>query len=770
MLHYILQVVTFQLLFLIIYDVCLKKETFFNLNRVYLLLTAVLSIVIPFIKIDRIKTVIAEDFVINLPEVIIGNASERVSAIDPQIAMQAGINIQPEPMSVLNILLISGMCITTTLLLSKFINLFWLMSKNPKRWKGNLVIVSLRNSTKAFSFFHYVFLGALLNAEEKSTILDHETVHVQHKHSWDLLFFELMKILLWFNPLIYMYQIRIAAQHEFIADAKAVKRHNRSQYYDNLLAQVFETQQFSFVNPFFKQSLIKKRILMLNRSKSKQISMLKYLLLIPSLFVMLVYTSSYAQEQETHLTETIEISELQELTDKELYNKYYAQFSAMFDSKADVMAYFKAHLQDDSKYILSRENVMQLKAFKSILTDRYSDGKKNQTTKTEFEDTTYPITYQDYLDYKQTQEAKLNWEGRITDGMLRLVMDSGGMTPDQKAKLQKKMDLLEKDDFYKGILVVTSDGKTSMVIHDSNSDKIQTPIVDVQDEIRVSHIEESIDVPFSVIDEVPTYTFCDSLKTNEERKTCMVEGITKHVTKKFNTKMAMELGLTGRVRIHVMFKIDKDGFVTNINARAPHPDLETEAKRVIGELPQFIPGKQKGKTVNVPYSLPIIFQVNSDVKAFDTSNPTDSTNYETFGKVLKTTSKNQSEGIPFSTVDEVPMYDSCAQHSTQEGKKRCVGQEVSRFVNKEFNLDLASKLNLVGKQRINVLFKIDKNGVVFGARARAPHPELETEAMRVVNSLPRFTPGKMNGKPVIVNYSLPILFEFTPFSSNDNKN
>ncbi len=769
MLHYILQVVTFQLLFLIIYDVCLKKETFFNLNRVYLLLTAVLSIVIPFIKIDRIKTVIAKDFVINLPEVIIGNASERVSAIDPQIAMQAGINIQPEPMSVLNILLVSGMCITTTLFLIKFINLFWLMSKNPKRWKGNLVIVSLRNSTKAFSFFHYVFLGALLNAEEKQTILDHETVHVQHKHSWDLLFFELMKILFWFNPLIYMYQIRIAAQHEFIADAKAVKRHNRSQYYDNLLTQVFETQQFSFVNPFFKQSLIKKRILMLNRSKSKQISMLKYLLLIPSLFVMLVYTSSYAQEQETHLTETIEISELQELPSKELKERLYRELVEMEENGKSFFEIANFVMKDEDVYIKTREQYFRFEVFVKYISDRTLKTKSEDGTLTDKDLELYQNvsnepkrTYKEYLDWKKTDEAKVIWENQAKGGMLRLVVNKGGsgMTDDEKKRFQEKLDLLDHDDSYKGLLVVPIEGGAIIRINGIKTDEI----------IEVSEIDKSIDVPFSVIDEVPTYTFCDSLKTNEERKTCMVEGITKHVTKKFNTKMAMELGLTGRVRINVIFKIDENGFVKDVRARAPHPDLETEAKRVIGELPQFIPGKQKGKTVNVPYSLPIIFQVNSDAKTFDTSNPTDSTNYETFGKVLKTTSKNQSEGIPFSTVDEVPMYDSCAQHSTQEGKKRCVGQEISRFVNKEFNLDLASKLNLVGKQRINVLFKIDKNGVVFGARARAPHPELETEAIRVVNSLPRFTPGKMNGKPVIVNYSLPILFEVTPFSSNDNKN
>ena len=75
--------------------------------------------------------------------------------------------------------------------------------------------------------------------------------------------------------------------------------------------------------------------------------------------------------------------------------------------------------------------------------------------------------------------------------------------------------------------------------------------------------------------------------------------------------MAKELGLSGRQRISVFFKVDKKGKVTSIGARAPHPALEEEAKRVIGLLPQFIPGTQRGKAVTVPYSLPILFEVNS---------------------------------------------------------------------------------------------------------------------------------------------------------------
>jgi protein TonB len=73
--------------------------------------------------------------------------------------------------------------------------------------------------------------------------------------------------------------------------------------------------------------------------------------------------------------------------------------------------------------------------------------------------------------------------------------------------------------------------------------------------------------------------------------------------------LANELGLSGRQRIYVKFKIDKFGDVVDVIARAPHPKLEEEAVKVITSLPHMIPGKQRGVPVGVVYSLPIIFRV-----------------------------------------------------------------------------------------------------------------------------------------------------------------
>jgi protein TonB len=128
------------------------------------------------------------------------------------------------------------------------------------------------------------------------------------------------------------------------------------------------------------------------------------------------------------------------------------------------------------------------------------------------------------------------------------------------------------------------------------------------EDLDIEEVEEDIEVPFSVIENVPIFPGCDK-GDNAQRRKCMSQKITKFVQRKFNTDLAGDLGLSGRQRISVIFKIDKNGDVVGVRARAPHPRLVKEATRVVNLLPKMKPGKQRGKAVVVPYSLPIIFQV-----------------------------------------------------------------------------------------------------------------------------------------------------------------
>jgi len=134
--------------------------------------------------------------------------------------------------------------------------------------------------------------------------------------------------------------------------------------------------------------------------------------------------------------------------------------------------------------------------------------------------------------------------------------------------------------------------------------------IDEIEEMEVDE-EEIADVPFAVIEDVPIYPGCENELNNNAKKECMSQKVQKFVVGRFDTNLAGELGLEGRQRISVQFKIDKNGDVIDVRARAPHPRLEEEAVRVVRALPKMIPGKQRGKPVGVLYALPIIFQVEN---------------------------------------------------------------------------------------------------------------------------------------------------------------
>lgn len=159
------------------------------------------------------------------------------------------------------------------------------------------------------------------------------------------------------------------------------------------------------------------------------------------------------------------------------------------------------------------------------------------------------------------------------------------------------------------IEVVEDEVEVEETVIESTETEMETEIIEVE-EVVVEEVEEDIEVPFSVIENVAVFPGCENEKGNAAKKECMNEKVNAFISKKFNTDLAGDLGLPpGKKRIFVQFKVDKSGNITSIGARGPHPGLEKEAKRVIGLLPKMKPGKQRGKPVVMPFSIPIVFQV-----------------------------------------------------------------------------------------------------------------------------------------------------------------
>ena len=254
-------------------------------------------------------------------------------------------------------------------------------------------------------------------------------------------------------------------------------------------------------------------------------------------------------------------------------------------------------------------------------------------------------------------------------------------------------------------------------------------------------------IKFSDVEKPPFYIdWCTSNISKDKIRECTDSGIKLFAKTNYNTEIAADLNLSGYQRITSAFIIDKSGKIDNIRVRASHPDLEKEALRVINLIPKMEPGRQNGEAVSTSYLLPIIFKVQSDSLSQSKKNP-----------ILNIVDGDNVE-VPFSTVQNVPIFPGCDK-GNNEARRKCMSQKITKFVQRKFNTDLAGDLGLSGRQRISVIFKIDKNGDVVGVRARAPHPRLVKEATRVVNLLPKMKPGKQRGKAVVVPYSLPIIFQ-----------
>lgn len=209
-------------------------------------------------------------------------------------------------------------------------------------------------------------------------------------------------------------------------------------------------------------------------------------------------------------------------------------------------------------------------------------------------------------DQGNTTETELNATSNTGEFTLE-VNDILNQTEEEKSKIETARTALKAGDIER--LLITDGNKTIEFSLNPETGKEEIKITN-NSGVRSKVKGTSKDlIAFSEIDEVPVFPGCEDLATNDERKKCFTQKIAAHVSANFNTSIGKELGLTSVNRVYVQFKIEKDGNIELVKARAPHEKLEAEAIRVINELPQMKAGKHNGNEVAVLYTLPISFKV-----------------------------------------------------------------------------------------------------------------------------------------------------------------
>jgi len=138
-----------------------------------------------------------------------------------------------------------------------------------------------------------------------------------------------------------------------------------------------------------------------------------------------------------------------------------------------------------------------------------------------------------------------------------------------------------------------------------------TPTIDPGEVIVEKKPEITRPLFITGVEQVPIYPGCEGLSNNKDRLDCMSGKLKKLISRKFDTDIVDELGLSKRQRIYVNFRIDKSGQIQDIQARSPHSRLQKEAIKVANKIPQMTPAKQSNKNVDVMYTLPITIQVQN---------------------------------------------------------------------------------------------------------------------------------------------------------------
>ena len=283
------------ILFYCAYYFLLRQETFFNSSRWFLLAGLVTSVALPLLFYTKIVWVDPQISNINYSQVYI-----------PQ-------NIEKETFEIdWNLVSLIIYTIGFLAFMIKFTFDFYSLNsilKNKKiHQQADFKFIDVKENIAPFSYFDYiVYNSSLYTSTELESIIEHEKVHSDQNHTIDVLISRIFCVLFWFNPIIWLYKKAILQNLEFIADSEAAKKISDKKAYQYTLLKITTHESCVAITNHFYQSLIKKRIVMLNKNQSKKRNYWKYYAIIPALvaFMFVFQIKTIAQEKK----EAKEVSE-----------------------------------------------------------------------------------------------------------------------------------------------------------------------------------------------------------------------------------------------------------------------------------------------------------------------------------------------------------------------------------------------------------------------------------------------------------------------------
>ncbi|MEO6347359.1 MAG: M56 family metallopeptidase [Aquaticitalea sp.] len=275
-------------LFYLCYKVFLQRETFFAGNRWFLLFGLLVSVFVSFIVIPIYVESVSVPVTSFVPSSEIANQS-------------APIETSFDYFQLVSWLYLTGIVFYLGKFAMEFLSLFLLIKKHPSHKSKSFTYIETTSNTAPFSFFRWIVYNPnQFHDHELNLILKHERVHALQGHSVDVIFAQLACAFLWFNPFVWLYKKALQQNLEFIEDQATQTDLSCQKSYQTLLLKTSISNQTLTITNNFYNSLIKKRIVMLHKSKSKKINAFKYALVFPLLvlFVFNFNTELVAQTKE----------------------------------------------------------------------------------------------------------------------------------------------------------------------------------------------------------------------------------------------------------------------------------------------------------------------------------------------------------------------------------------------------------------------------------------------------------------------------------------
>ena len=299
LLFYLLQVGAASGLLYGYYHLALRNKRFHRYNRFYLLAAVVISILIPFLNIPVYFTgdEAASSAVLQTLQVMSSPAVD-----ESLIQTVANENIFSTTWFTFeNLIYLFYILILSFFFLRVLVSLFkirTIIKSNTAEKIDNIEFINTNEPGTPFSFFRWLFWNRKieLNSEKGEQIFRHELFHIQQKHSWDIIFMELITTIFWINPFFHLMKKELKALHEFLADEFAITENRNWQYAELLLMQVLNTNN-RLVNPFFHNQ-IKRRIAMITSSSKPSYRYLRKIMVLPvAAIVIFLFAFNYKNRQ-----------------------------------------------------------------------------------------------------------------------------------------------------------------------------------------------------------------------------------------------------------------------------------------------------------------------------------------------------------------------------------------------------------------------------------------------------------------------------------------